>query len=164
MRQSKYTKGLLEEITKGVFSVSQTLRNLGLKPTGGNYSMIKNRIKYHNIDISHFTGQGWARGKTEETDAIVRCTSQKNRISDDKVFIKNGHPLGRNHIKKRLLKKGWILECEICKLTDWLNNPISLHLDHINGDSNDNRFENLRFICPNCHQQTETWGNPNKKQ
>lgn len=40
-----------------------------------------------------------------------------------------------------------------------MNKPITLHLDHINGVHNDNRFENLRFLCPNCHQQTDTWGN-----
>jgi len=45
----------------------------------------------------------------------------------------------------------------MCGLTEWNNKPISLELDHINGINNDNRLENLRIICPNCHAQTPTY-------
>lgn len=47
--------------------------------------------------------------------------------------------------------------CAICNLTDWLGMPITLELDHVNGDNKDNRRENLRALCPNCHAQTPTW-------
>lgn len=65
----------------------------------------------------------------------------------------------RTKLKARLLKEG-IKEykCEKCGLTEWLGQPISLQLHHINGIHNDNRLENLQLLCPNCHSQTDTFG------
>lgn len=67
-------------------------------------------------------------------------------------------------IKRRLLRAG-ILEnrCDDCGLTEWRGRPISIQLDHRNGIRNDNRLENLRMLCPNCHSQTETFGTRNWK-
>lgn len=50
-----------------------------------------------------------------------------------------------------------------CCIDFWLNKPISLQLDHINGINNDHRLENLRLLCPNCHSQTDTYCGRNKK-
>lgn len=46
----------------------------------------------------------------------------------------------------------------------WAGKPIVLHLDHINGVRNDNRLENLRWLCPNCHSQTDTYCGRNKSR
>ncbi|MGB1107008.1 MAG: HNH endonuclease signature motif containing protein [Candidatus Puniceispirillaceae bacterium] len=54
-----------------------------------------------------------------------------------------------------------IYECSGCGIKDWNGQPISLQLDHINGDNKDNRLENVRWLCPNCHSQTSTWGTRN---
>lgn len=54
-------------------------------------------------------------------------------------------------------------KCAICGISEWLGNPLSLQLDHINGISNDHRLENLRLVCPNCHSQTETFAGRNVK-
>jgi 5-methylcytosine-specific restriction endonuclease McrA len=51
--------------------------------------------------------------------------------------------------------------CHNCGLTDWLNGKLTLELDHINGSNNDNRLENLRFLCPNCHSQTTNYKGKN---
>lgn len=63
-------------------------------------------------------------------------------------------------LKKRILSEG-ILE-EVCSECgngpEWNSKPLTLQLDHINGDSRDHRLENLRLLCPNCHTQTDTWG------
>ena len=67
------------------------------------------------------------------------------------------------HLKKRLINDG-VLEysCQICgNIGEWNGNPMSLQLDHINGVNNDNRLKNLRFLCPNCHSQTNTYGGKN---
>lgn len=45
-----------------------------------------------------------------------------------------------------------------------MNKKITLQLDHINGINNDNRVENLRFLCPNCHSQTSTYTGKNTKK
>ena len=49
----------------------------------------------------------------------------------------------------------------MCGLSEWINGKLVLELDHINGDHTDNRIENLRFLCPNCHSQTETFRSKN---
>jgi len=72
---------------------------------------------------------------------------------------------GRNHLKKRLLKeKIFENKCSICGITEWQNKPLVCHLDHIDGNPQNHRIENLRMMCPNCHSQTDTYGskNPNK--
>lgn len=48
--------------------------------------------------------------------------------------------------------------CKICGIDTWLDLPISLHIDHIDGDYTNNNIENLRYLCPNCHSQTKTFG------
>lgn len=51
--------------------------------------------------------------------------------------------------------------CHSCGLTEWLNGKLGLELDHINGINTDNRLENLRFLCPNCHSQTSNYKGKN---
>jgi 5-methylcytosine-specific restriction endonuclease McrA len=48
-------------------------------------------------------------------------------------------------------------KCELCGITEWNGKPAPIELDHINGKHTDNRIENLRILCPNCHAQTPTW-------
>lgn len=70
-----------------------------------------------------------------------------------------------SYLRTRLVSEGLLDEhCQICGLgTEWQGKPITLQLDHINGDGKDNSLINLRLLCPNCHTQTSTWGGRNAK-
>ena len=71
-------------------------------------------------------------------------------------------PRSRGHLKRRLLAAGLKENrCEDCGIARWHKRPLSLCLHHVNGDRHDNRLENLRLLCPNCHSQTPNFGSKN---
>lgn len=85
-------------------------------------------------------------------------------IEDKKEWFKENSSVKTKTIKKFILKyKILKYECSECKISSWNNKPISLHLDHKNGKNKDYRIENLRFLCPNCHSLTDTYGSKNYK-
>ena len=69
----------------------------------------------------------------------------------------------RASVRKSIIQEGLLkYECEECGISSWNGKKISLHLDDINGNNGDHRLENLRFLCPNCHSQTNTYAGRNK--
>jgi hypothetical protein len=65
---------------------------------------------------------------------------------------------GRENVKARILRAGLKDgSCEECGITEWRGRPLSMALHHVNGDGRDNRLENLRLLCPNCHSQTDNF-------
>jgi len=161
MRKRKYTKEYLEPIVKSSVSVADILRKIGIKQTGGSHRMIVGRISEYNIETKHFTGQLWNKGKTKDTDTRVRKISEKISTPQSEVFCKNsGYKSSK--LYKKLLELGWKNQCDICKILNWNGESIRFHVDHIDGNHTNNEFNNLRIICPNCHQQTKNWGVKNK--
>ena len=68
----------------------------------------------------------------------------------------------RSKIRSEIIKNKLLpYMCNECGISEWKGNSLSLHLDHINGINNDNRLDNLRFLCPNCHSQTDTFAGKN---
>lgn len=53
-------------------------------------------------------------------------------------------------------------KCEYCGNAEWLGKPITLELEHVDGNSDNNDKENLKIICPNCHSQTLTYKSKNR--
>ena len=156
MALQKYTKNWLEELCKDSFSYAEVLKKAGRKPGGGNQQLLVKKIKEYQIDISHFSGQLWSKGKTKNED---------NRIygkTNDQIFIINSS-YSRSALRKRIISQNLIpYKCAKCgNEGEWMGNLLPLELDHINGHPDDNRLENLRFLCPNCHAQTPTWRNMN---
>jgi hypothetical protein len=156
MRKPKYTEENLKSIIKNCKSIAQILRILNLKETGGNYQSIKAKIKLYNIDISHFTGQVWNKG--------VKTGGYEKNIRKLENILKKNTCYPSAKLKKRLVNQKILKDvCAICNLGPiWNNLPITLQLDHINGNRNDNTIENLRILCPNCHTQTPTHSGKNK--
>jgi len=126
----------------------QVLQRLGIAAYGGNYDVLKKAIRFHGIDISHFSGQAWNKGRTFPPKQPIEH------------YIQNTLPIQSYKLKNRLLREGMLTQlCMRCGNTHWLDQPVPLELDHINGNNKDNRLANLRLLCPNCHALTSTYRN-----
>jgi 5-methylcytosine-specific restriction endonuclease McrA len=104
-----------------------------------------------------FSRAAWA-------DAVKRgAIVPRPRLEPLEDILPAGRRRSRFHVKGRLLLAGLKEpKCESCGVADWCGQSLSLELHHVNGDGQDNRLENLRLLCPNCHSQTDTWGARNK--
>jgi 5-methylcytosine-specific restriction endonuclease McrA len=145
-----------EEIKKAVLiseSFNQTLRNLNLNTSGGNYKSLKKIIEKNNIDISHFLTR----------KQIIEKCNLRVKLSNDEIFTKN-KLIAPSTVKRRIIAEKLIdYKCNECGIKNVYNNKeIILHLDHKDGDNSNNELNNLRFLCPNCHSQTSTYSGRNK--
>ena len=146
MRPSKYTREQLTQAVRGCSSVRQVLVRLNVAPYGGNYGVLRRAIARFDIDTSHFTGRSWSRGQQLPTRRSLE------------TYLANLAPIQSFKLKRRLLRDGiFEARCARCSLSVWQGSPIPLELDHINGDNSDNRLQNLRLLCPNCHALTPTY-------
>lgn len=137
------------EIVANSFTYSDILRALGLGTRGGSSTdILKRRIAELNCSIEHFSRSG---------------SGKYVKYPLEEIMVENSSYASIASLKKRLVNEG-ILEykCAICGISEWLGKPLSLQLDHINGVNNDHRKENLRFLCPNCHSQTDTFAGKNQ--
>lgn len=150
------TKGKIpaDKIAKAVKlskSMQETFRLLDVRGGGTSYKMVRKVIEELNLDISHWeTKKPGRQGKT---------------IPLEEILVKDSNYTHTASLKKRLIRAG-VLEyyCHTCGIRDWQGKYIGLHLDHINGDDKDNRLNNIRLLCPNCHAQTPTFGVKGKKE
>lgn len=160
MRKSKYTYDFLAPICAAHFSTAAVIKYLGLEVTGGNYRHIRKRIAACGIDTSHFTGMLWNKGETKDTHPALKKASVKTSYTKEEVFASNSAVSG-NVVRKLFLKEDVVYKCAFaeCGISEWQGKTLTLHLDHIDGNHTNNILSNLRWLCPNCHQQTDTWGN-----
>ena len=161
MQLQKYTKEWLEQLCSESYSLAEVLRKANRKPTCGNYEILKMKIRDYDIDISHFTGKLWNKGKCKEDDDRI---SSKEQYQIDDIFTKNSK-VTRKVIRGYILRNHLIeYQCAFCgNEGEWIGKPIALELDHIDDDNTNNELDNLRFLCPNCHATTSTYRGKNKK-
>ena len=133
-------KNALEEVS----SLRELLGKLGYSVGGANAKTIKAKLKEYDLEIS-------------------KISKARTLFSLEEILVENSPYQSTRHLKDKLVKLGLIkYSCVLCSNDGtWLGEAITLQLDHINGNNTDNRLENLRILCPNCHSQTSTWGGRN---
>lgn len=151
----KYTRELLEPIVKESTTITEVLTKLGVSKTnGGNNCYMSKVIKRLELDTSHFVGSAWNNGKGRN-----RVGGTKYKEPDEILTLrKEGENREKaKYLRRAMMEKGIECKCSVCGLSEWMKKKIVLEVDHINGNALDNRIENLRFICPNCHSQTKNF-------
>lgn len=142
------------ELLKKSSTISEVLFKLGYTVKGNSwgYSQVKRRMDDLNLDYSIFKGK-----------SAVTKTNKLNNVKKEDI-LKENCKHQRTVLRRYVIKNNLIpYKCAICGCTEWQGKTLSLELDHINGINNDNRLENLRFLCPNCHSQTSTYGSRNQQ-
>lgn len=152
MQKRTWTIEQLREAVANSYSIAEVLRALNLKPAGGNYKQIHKYIKEYNLEFNQNKGRGWSKGRT---------LGPRPRIPLSEILVENSSYQSARLRQRLIEEKYFEAKCYSCGLTEWLGQPISLELDHINGINTDNRLENLTILCPNCHAQTPTYRGKN---
>lgn len=134
-------------------SRTEMMRILGIRQGGGGYQALDFWCRKYNIKPPVFT----TGAKNIERHQFVAMT-------DEEWFVDGKRRTGQ-HSKSRMIKLGISDICNECgMLPVWNERPLTLQVDHINGDRWDNRLENLRILCPNCHAQTKTYANTGRRK
>ncbi|MFH8931798.1 HNH endonuclease signature motif containing protein [Streptomyces pristinaespiralis] len=148
----RWSRELLDAAVKESTNMCQVLRALGLDVLGGQHTHISRRIRALGIDTSHFE----SRARTERmrtnsrrrspAEILVRKTTDETKRTSNQL------------LKRALAESGVARSCALCGLDGaWQGCPLPLEVDHIDGDWRNNRLDNLRLLCPNCHSSTDTY-------
>jgi len=144
----------VKSVAKESISISDLLRNLGMSISGSGWRSISKYIDDNNIDTSHFMTRS---EMTKHLSFKRRKTLQE--------YLDTRKSINGQEVRKKLVEEGYSEDkCELCNLpNEWNGQPLTLQLDHIDGNRYNNTIQNFRIICPNCHTQTKTHSGKNRK-
>ena len=155
MSKRKWTDEDFVQAVKESFSYAQVISKLRLRVAGSNYDMVKRKIRELGLDVSHMTGKAWNQG------VQFRPLREKQPLQG--ILVEHSTFVNANHLRERLLSESVkARRCECCGNSEWLGQPIALELHHVNGIRDDQRLDNLRILCPNCHAMTKNYRGKNK--
>lgn len=150
-----YTHEQLVEAVRESRTIADVCRRLGRHPSGGTNTLVRRQIELAGLDMSHFM--------TRSEFAAANYKSGYRKRTGERVLTI--WPEGSNRpqaatLRRLMIAAGVAHECAGCgQPPEWQGNPLVLQVDHRNGSWLDNRLENLRFLCPNCHSQQPTTRN-----
>jgi hypothetical protein len=146
-----YSKEILTEAVKHSDSLADVMRFLNKPITGSRYNYISKLVKQYKIDTSHFT-----YSRTHQK------SESSKRKTPEQILVLTHDPLARridpSLLTRAMTESGLDYKCSTCSISEWQGAPLVLDVDHIDGNRFDCRLYNLRFLCPNCHRQTPTFG------
>lgn len=138
-----FTPEQLAEIVQKSTNQKEALRALGYTGAGASYKLLKDRCQKYNISMKHFAQDYHSKATTITEEDL--CKNSTRATTNIKSFI----------LRNNLIP----YKCAFCgNKGEWQGKELILQLDHIDGDNTNHSKENLRFLCPNCHTQTKTWG------
>lgn len=153
MASKLYSKEIIESVIYECDSLADVMRALGKRPTGSLHNYLSGLVKKYEIDTSHFT---FTKNNSQK--------SNNSRLKPAEILVLIEDP-AKGRMPGRLLTRALIefgveYKCanKTCGISEWQGKKITLDVDHIDGNFLDCRVENLRFLCPNCHRQTPTFG------
>jgi hypothetical protein len=146
----------VREAYDGARSLADVMRRIGLDPTRNRgRRALQRRLDALGLETDVLPGKGWARGTSPDRRHLRRPLQE--------ILVRDSTYLTTSTLKARLLDEGLLAAvCSACGISTWRDRPLTLHLDHVNGDRRDNRPPNLRLLCPNCHSQTSTYCGRNR--
>lgn len=141
-------------------TLAEALKRMGVSTSSFNYQQIRKYSIIHGVSIEHLQHAGIVG-----TTRAAQQRAKLRRISHDEMF-KEHSTTDRSVVRRRILSQQLIpYVCGECDIgPEWKGKTLVLHLEHRNGVGTDNRLQNLCFLCPNCHSQTETYAGRNVRR
>ncbi|MFD6426284.1 HNH endonuclease [Streptomyces sp. NPDC060198] len=141
----RHTEKTLRELVACSRSMAEVVRRLGINPVGGNHAHISRRVTALRIDTSHFSSAPRSRLMSTARNTLALGSPSDGRVPGARL-------------RRELLRTGVAESCAVCGTgTEWNGKPLRLQVDHKSGEWWDNRPDNLRLVCPNCHAATDTY-------
>jgi Zn finger protein HypA/HybF involved in hydrogenase expression len=154
-----FDKIFLQNVLNNSSSYVELFKKLNLNMSKSLIKMLRYRTKIEGISYEKFTDNA----RKLAISGTLKKFAFKEKLLNE-ILVENSTYIPNVHLKNRLIKLGILkYECYECGINEWQNKPLTLQLDHVNGKNNDNRIENFRLLCPNCHSQTPTFAGKKNK-